>query len=45
MVQNSKAFSEAYSCGLGTQMYPALQCKSFPEPETSEGNNDDIDPA
>jgi len=31
MAQNSEAFSEAYSCGLGTQMNPEFKCNSFPE--------------
>jgi len=44
MAQNSEAFSEAYSCGRGTQMNPELKCNSFPELSEVDGYSYDLSP-
>jgi hypothetical protein len=44
MAQNSEAFSEAYSCGRGTQMNPEFKCNSFPELKEVDSYNSDLSP-
>jgi len=44
MAQNSEAFSEAYSCGRGTQMNPEFKCNSFPELKEVDSYSSDLSP-
>ena len=44
MVQNSEAFSEAYSCGRGTQMNPEFKCNPFPELKEVDSYSPDLSP-
>ncbi|PNF39213.1 hypothetical protein B7P43_G01308 [Cryptotermes secundus] len=44
LAQNSEEFSQAYSCGRGTQMNPEVKCGSFPELREMDGSDSDLSP-
>lgn len=44
LAQNSEEFSQAYSCGRGTQMNPEVKCSSFPELREMDGSDSDLSP-
>jgi hypothetical protein len=44
LAQNSEAFSEAYSCGRGTQMNPEFKCNAFPELKDVDSYNSELAP-
>lgn len=44
LAQNSEEFSQAYSCGRGTQMNPEVKCSSFPELREMDVSDPDLSP-
>jgi len=44
LAQNSEEFSQAYSCGRGTQMNPEFKCSPFPELKEVDGYGSDLFP-